>query len=74
MALGSDGNIATHEKTRVGKQSTQEEAARQIVKHAARRDDMVVFTGMGELGYFVSKLAPKLWERIMTDQFKQELY
>jgi len=73
-ALGSDGNIATHEQTRVGKQSTPEEAASQIVKHAARRDDMVVLTGMGKLGYLISKLAPKLYERIMTYQFKEELH
>jgi NAD(P)-dependent dehydrogenase (short-subunit alcohol dehydrogenase family) len=73
-ALGSDGSIATHEQTRIGKQGTPKEAARQIVKHASRRTDMVVLTGMGKMGYFFSRLAPKLYERIMTHQFKEELH
>ncbi len=72
-ALGYDGSIAIHKQTMIGKQSTPKEAARQIVKHAARKNDIVVLTGMGKLGYFVSRLAPKLYERIMTYQFKQEL-
>ena len=72
-ALGSNGNIATHKQTRIGKQSTTIEAARQIVKHAARKNDMVVLTGMGKMGYVISRLAPKLYERMMTYQFKQEL-
>ena len=72
-ALGSDGNIATHKQTRIGEQSTPKEAARQIVKHAARKNDMVVLTGMGKLGYLISRLTPKLYERIMTYQFRQEL-
>jgi len=72
-ALGSDGSIAAHEQTRIGKQGTPEEAARQIVKHAARRNDMVVLTGMGKMGYLLSRLSPKLYERIMTYQFRPEL-
>ena len=73
-ALDSDGSIATHEQTRIGKQGTSEEVARHIIKHAARKNDMVVLTGMGKIGYFVSRLTPKLYERIMTYQFKQELH
>jgi NAD(P)-dependent dehydrogenase (short-subunit alcohol dehydrogenase family) len=72
-ALDVNGNTAIHEQTRIGKQSTPEEAARQIVKHAACKSDMVVLTGMGKTGYLVSRLAPKLFERIMTHQFKREL-
>jgi short-subunit dehydrogenase len=72
-ALDSNGEIATHEQTRIGKQSTPKEAARQIVKHAVRKKDMVVLTGIGKIGYFISRLAPQLYERIMTYQFKQEL-
>jgi len=72
-ALNNNGEIATHKQTRIGKQSTPKETARQIVKHAARKNDMVVLTGIGKIGYFVSRLAPKLYERIMTHQFKQEL-
>jgi NAD(P)-dependent dehydrogenase (short-subunit alcohol dehydrogenase family) len=73
-ALGADGSIATHEQTRVGKQGAPEAVAKQIVKHAARRNSMVVLTGMGKLGYMISRLAPRVYERIMTSQFKQELH
>lgn len=73
-ALDSDGSIASHEQTRIGKQGTPKEVARHIVKHAARKNDMVVLTGMGKIGYFVSRLTPKLYERIMTYQFNQELH
>ncbi|MBT8351887.1 MAG: SDR family oxidoreductase [Deltaproteobacteria bacterium] len=72
-ALDSNGNIATHKQTRIGKQSAPKEAAIKIVKQAARKNDMVVLTGMGKMGYVISRLAPKLYERIMTYQFKQEL-
>ena len=72
-ALGSDGSIADHEQTRVGRQGTPKEAARQIVKHAARRKDMVVLTGIGKIGYLLSRITPRLYERVMTHRFRQEL-
>lgn len=72
-ALGSDGGIATHEQTRVGRQSTPEDAAIQIVKYAALRRDMAVLTAVGKIGYLVSRLLPGVYERIMTYQFRKEL-
>jgi NAD(P)-dependent dehydrogenase (short-subunit alcohol dehydrogenase family) len=72
-ALGSDGNIATHEQTIIGKQSSVKDVARKIIKHSAKRSDMVVLTGVGKLGVFISRLAPWIYERIMTYQFREEL-
>ncbi len=72
-ALGFDGGIATHEQTKVGKEDTPENAARQIVKGIKKRKAMLVLTFMGKLGYLVSRLSPVLYEHLMTRQFKKEL-
>jgi len=72
-ALGSDGNIALREQTRVGKQQTPEFVARHIHLGAQKETPMLVFTLMGKIAYLVSRLAPSLYERLMTRQFKAEL-
>ncbi|MDD9304985.1 MAG: SDR family oxidoreductase [Desulfobacter sp.] len=73
LALGGDGNIATHKQTRVGTQQTPEFVASQIRRGAQANRPMLVFTFFGKLGYFVSRLFPGLYERLMTRQFKSEL-
>ncbi len=72
-ALGSDGKIAEHEQTVVGKADTPENAARQIVKGIIQKKSLLVLTFIGKMGYLVSRLFPLLYERIMTRQFKKEL-
>ena len=72
-ALGGDGNIATHEQSRIGKQQTPEYVAAYIHKAAAKEKDMLVFTFFGKVGYLVSRLFPPLYERLMTRQFASEL-
>jgi len=72
-ALGSDGKIAGHAQTMVGKADTPENAARQIVKGIIKKKPILVITFIGKLGYLVSRLFPLLYERIMTRQFKKEL-
>jgi NAD(P)-dependent dehydrogenase (short-subunit alcohol dehydrogenase family) len=49
-ALGSDGNIATHEQTRVGTEDTPENVARKIIKGIEKKKAMLVLTFMGKLG------------------------
>jgi short-subunit dehydrogenase len=72
-ALGCDGGLATHEQTKVGKEDTPENAARQILEGIEKKKTMLVLTFMGKLGYLVSRLFPDLYERLMTRQFKKEL-
>ena len=72
-ALGCDGEIATREQTRVGKQQTPEFVARKIHLGAQKEKAMIVFTLMGKIGYLISRLAPSLYERLMTQQFRKEL-
>nr|WP_291462959.1 SDR family NAD(P)-dependent oxidoreductase [Desulfobacula sp.] len=72
-ALGSDGKIATHDQTIIGKEDTPENVARQIVKAIAKKKNMVVLTFMGKFGYYISRLSPLLYEHLMTRQFRKEL-
>lgn len=71
-ALGPDGNIATREQTRIGSQDTAENVALQIAKAVIKKQPTLVLTVMGRLGYFIHRMAPMLYEKIMTRQFKAE--
>ncbi|MCD4743661.1 MAG: SDR family oxidoreductase [Desulfobacteraceae bacterium] len=72
-ALGSDGNIATHEQTIVGKVDTPKNVAKKIIKGIAKKKSILVLTFMGKIGYLVSRFAPQLYEHLMTRKFKKEL-
>ena len=72
-ALGGDGNIATHEQTRIGKQQTPGFVAARIRKGAEANRSMMVFTFFGKLGVLISRLYPPLYEKLMTRQFRSEL-
>jgi NAD(P)-dependent dehydrogenase (short-subunit alcohol dehydrogenase family) len=72
-ALGSDGDIARHEQTKIGKEDTPQNVAHQIVEGMIRKKSILVLTLMGKLGYLISRISPVLYEHIMTHQFKKEL-
>jgi NAD(P)-dependent dehydrogenase (short-subunit alcohol dehydrogenase family) len=72
-ALGGDGNITNVPQSTVGRQDTPESAAEIIYDGAVKRKNLLVLTGMGKIGYWVNRLAPVLYERIMTNKFKSEL-
>ncbi|MBW2593192.1 MAG: SDR family oxidoreductase [Deltaproteobacteria bacterium] len=73
-ALGGDGNITRVPQSTVGKQDTPESAAEIIYHGAVKRKNLLVLTWMGKIGYWVSRITPGIYERIMTRQFKSELY
>lgn len=72
-ALGSDGNIARHPQSTIGKQDTPEHAAEIIFMGAEKEKHLMVLTAIGKLGYWVSRLAPAFYERMMTKKFISEL-
>ncbi|WP_319524555.1 SDR family oxidoreductase [uncultured Desulfosarcina sp.] len=72
-ALGGDGEVTRHPQSRIGRQDTPEQAAEAIFSGAEREKDLLVLTAIGKLGYWVSRLAPKLYERRMARQLKAEL-
>ena len=72
-ALGGDGSVTTHPQSRVGHQQTPEQAAEAIYQGAVKRKKLLVLTWVGKIGYWISRIAPHLYERIMTNKFKSEL-
>ena len=72
-ALGADGQVTARPQSRVGRQDTPESAAAQIYSAAAQKKNLLILTFMGKLGYWVSRVAPGLYEKMMTSRFKDEL-
>ncbi len=72
-ALGGDGQVTSRPQSTVGKQDTPESAAEEIYRAAVAGKKMLVLTPMGKIGYWVSRLAPLLYEKLMARQFKTEL-
>lgn len=72
-ALGADGSVTKRPQSTVGKQTTPEAVANDIYMAALKRKNMVVLTFMGKLGYWVSRIMPIFYEKMMTRQFRSEL-
>lgn len=72
-ALGSDGKIAAHPQSIVGRHDTPEHVAAQIVTSTQKKDALLILTAAGRLGYWISRIAPVLYEKMMTKKFASEL-
>ena len=72
-ALGGDGKVTDHPQSTVGSQDTPEEAAESIYRAAVKRKNLLVMTPVGKLSYWISRLAPAVYERIMARQLRAEL-
>ncbi len=72
-ALGADGSVTDRPQSRIGKQSTPENAAEEIFEAAVKKKNLLILTFMGKVGYWVSRIAPVLYEKIMTKKFSDEI-
>ena len=72
-ALGGDGRVTAHPQSMVGKPVLPENVAGDIYEGVLRKKHLLVLTPVGKLTYWISRLAPKLYERIMARQLKKEL-
>ena len=72
-ALGGDGEVTKHPQSTIGRAETPERVADAIYRGAARREHLLVLTMAGKLGYWVSRVAPVLYERIIERKFRSEL-
>ena len=72
-ALGGDGRVTTHPQSMVGKPVSAESVAGKIYKGAAERKHLLVLTPVGKLTYWIHRFAPRLYERLMARQLKEEL-
>jgi len=71
--LGADGKIAGFESTTLGKFLTPEQVADALHNALLKRKRMVVLTPRGKAAYLISRVAPRLYERMMRQSFKKEL-
>ena len=72
-AMGGDGRVTQRPQSRVGGQQTPEKVADIIYRGAQKRKDLLVLTPVGKLTWWMSRLLPPLYERIMAKQLKSEL-
>jgi len=72
-ALGGDGRVTTHPQSVVGKPASATKVADAIYKGALKKRHLLVLTPVGKLAYWISRLAPVLYERLMARQVRGEL-
>jgi short-subunit dehydrogenase len=72
-ALGGDGQVTKHPQSIVGSQDTPEEAAEAIFRGAIKRKHLLVLTPIGKISYWISRIFPILYERMMARQLRSEL-
>jgi short-subunit dehydrogenase len=72
-ALDGDGQVTQHPQSTMGKLATPEETAQAICAAALRRKRILIPTTMGKAAYWISRLAPAVYDRIVARQFKAEL-
>lgn len=72
-ALDGDGQVTTHPQSMAGKPTSAVSVADDIFNGARSRKPLLVLTPVGKLSYWISRLAPTLYERLMARQLREEL-
>jgi NAD(P)-dependent dehydrogenase (short-subunit alcohol dehydrogenase family) len=71
-ALHRTKNQPRNEEDWVGKQAAPEEVARAIYQGALKRKRLLILTPVGKLSYYLNKLAPALYERMMVRKLRKK--
>lgn len=71
-ALGADGGPARALRTTVGKAADPDDVADAIYRGVVARRRLLVLSPVGKLAFFVSRLAPAAYERLMARQLLRE--
>lgn len=72
-ALGADGQVTARPQSKIGKEAAPESAAAEIYRAAVRKKSLLILTFMGKLGYWISRIAPVFYEKMMTKKFSSEI-
>jgi len=72
-ALGGDGRVTSHPQSTLGKLETPEQTAREIYAAALKKKRILIPTTMGKAAFWLSRLFPALYDRVVARQFKTEL-
>ncbi|MEZ4222018.1 MAG: SDR family oxidoreductase [Polyangiaceae bacterium] len=71
-ALDASGDRVERGRTRVGKEASADSVADAIVDAAARRKHRLVLSPVGKLAVWLSRLAPRVYDRLMVRQLGRE--
>jgi short-subunit dehydrogenase len=72
-ALDGNGAVTRHPQSKVGREDTPEQVAEKVFHALVRKKRLLLLTPVGKMTYWLSRLAPGLFETIMADQLKEEL-
>jgi len=72
-ALAGDGSPVRHAQSIVGARSSPEEMADRIFRAAAAERRLLLPDRVSRLSWWVSRLAPRLYERLMVAKLRREL-
>ncbi len=63
--LAGDGGTLQHAKQLIGKPSDPDDVARQLIRAVERRKRLLVVSSVARISFWLSRLAPTLYERVM---------
>jgi NAD(P)-dependent dehydrogenase (short-subunit alcohol dehydrogenase family) len=72
-ALGGDGQPVRHAQVTIGRPLTTDAAAQQIVAGAARGRRLLLVGRTAWMAWWISRLAPSLYEKLMAQRLRGEL-
>jgi NAD(P)-dependent dehydrogenase (short-subunit alcohol dehydrogenase family) len=72
-ALGGDGRVTHHPQSTVGRQDSPAQVADAVYRGLLKKKNLVVLSRVGKLAYWMSRLTPNFYERLMVRQLKSEL-
>ena len=72
-ALDGDGRVTGHPQSKVGREDTPEHVAEMVFQGVIKRKRILVLTPIGKMTYWLSRLAPGLYEKVMAKKLKDEL-
>jgi NAD(P)-dependent dehydrogenase (short-subunit alcohol dehydrogenase family) len=72
-ALAGDGNLANHPQSIVGTRGAPEAIAEKIFAAAAREQRLLLPDAVSRTSWWVSRLVPRLYERLMTRKLEREM-
>lgn len=72
-ALGEDGKPTNHPQSRIGQSLMPEEVADRIYTFAEKGKSLLVLSTVGKLSYFLTKIYPSLFAKIMARSLRSEL-
>jgi NAD(P)-dependent dehydrogenase (short-subunit alcohol dehydrogenase family) len=72
-ALDGDGLVTRHPQSKVGREDSPEHVAEAVFQGVFRRKRMLVLTPVGKMTWWLSRLAPGLYEKLMARKLRDEL-